>query len=436
MRTLLFAALVLGIAATSGAQHQGHEPPPAAGASPQEPHQHPGTHDPEHMTGFFGRYPMTREASGTSWQPDSTPMQGRHFTRGDWMLMAHASADLVYDRQGGPRGEADVFAPTMGMLMAQRPAGRGTLGLRGMLSLEPATMGREGYPLILQTGETADGLTPLIDRQHPHDLLMELAASYSVPFREHGSVFGYLALPGEPALGPPTFMHRFSGMALPESPLMHHWIDSTHITFGVLTAGAVWRGAKVEVSSFTGREPDDARWDVDRPRFDSYSARVSLNVGPSWALQLSAGHLNEPEQLEPGVDIDRVTASATYNRPLQGGANWQATAVWGRNRKHGENLDGLLLESAWWSGGRHTVFARGELVEKDELGVFEDGPLAHEAFDVGKLSAGYVYDVARRGSLHLGVGGLASVYALPQDLEPSYGDSPVSFMVFLRGVLR
>src|SRR5688572_25576802 len=102
MRTLLFAALVLGIAATSRAQHQGHEPAPAAGASPQEPHQHPGTHDPEHMTGFFGRYPMTREASGTSWQPDSTPMQGRHFTRGDWMLMAHASADLVYDRQGGP----------------------------------------------------------------------------------------------------------------------------------------------------------------------------------------------------------------------------------------------------------------------------------------------------------------------------------------------
>ena len=52
-------------------------------------------------------------------------MDGHHFMKGRWMLMAHASADVVYDDQGGPRGEEDVYAPTMGMLMAQRPLGPG-----------------------------------------------------------------------------------------------------------------------------------------------------------------------------------------------------------------------------------------------------------------------------------------------------------------------
>ena len=122
------------------------------------------------------------------------------------------------------------------MLMGQRPAGPGTLGLRAMLSLDP-TQGKSGYPLLFQTGETADGETHLVDRQHPHDLFMELAASYSVPLGHEGSAFVYFGLPGEPALGPPAFMHRFSAMRNPEAPLTHHWLDSTHITFGVATVG-------------------------------------------------------------------------------------------------------------------------------------------------------------------------------------------------------
>src|SRR5262249_34043688 len=224
-----------------------------------------------------------------------------------------------------------------------------------------------------QTGETADGQTPLIDRQHPHDLFMELAASYSIPVARDGAVFAYFGMPGEPALGPPTFMHRFSGMPLPEAPLTHHWLDSTHITFGVATAGVSWKAVRLEGSSFTGREPDQHRWGFDEPRFDSWSARLSFNPTRDWALQASAGHLASPEQLEPDVDVDRFTASVLYNRRI-GAASWQTTATWGRNRKTGENQDGFLLESAWWNGGRHAVFARAEWVEKDEL--FAEGPLA------------------------------------------------------------
>jgi hypothetical protein len=302
-----------------------------------------------------------------------------------------------------------------------------------MLSFDPATVGKRGYPLLLQTGETADARTPLIDRQHPHDLFMELAASYSIPFKSEGSVFAYVGYPGEPALGPPTFMHRFSGMTMPESPILHHWTDSTHIAFGVATVGVTWKGWKTEASSFTGREPDERRWNFDEPRFDSYSGRVSYNPSTNWALHVSAGHLDSPEQLEPGVDVDRITAGATYNRPIAAGT-WQTTAAWGRNRKNGDDLDGALIESAWWNGGKHTVFGRGEVVEKDEL--FENGPLSRATFTVSKLSAGYAYDFSKIGHVSVGAGALASLYGIPRDLEPSYGEHPVSFMIFLRSILR
>ena len=413
--------LALATAPAAEAQHEGHQPMAAPG------------HMGHEMGGLYGPYPATREASGTSWQPESTPMEGYHFSKGSWTFMAHGFADLVYDDQGGPRGDEDVFAPSMGMLMARRSAGRGTLGLRAMLSLDPAAVGTNGYPLLLQTGETADGQTPLVDRQHPHDFFMELSASYSVPFREHGSVFGYLAYPGEPALGPPAFMHRFSGATLPESPILHHWTDSTHISFGVGTLGATWKQWKLEGSCFTGREPDEHRWGFDEPRFDSFSGRLSYNPTANWALHASAGHLNSPEQLEPDVDVDRFTAGASYNRRL-GTGNWQATALWGRNRKHERNQDGGLLEATWWSGRRHTIFGRAELVEKDEL--FEDEPLSHATFTVGKLSAGYVYDFARVGPIDLGAGALVSLFLIPDSLVPSYGNQPVSFMVFLRSVVR
>src|SRR5580698_7948291 len=84
--------------------------------------------DPMEMTGMYGSYPMTREASGTSWQPDSTPHQGLHLMKDDWMIMIHGYADGIYDDQGGPRGGDKAFSESMLMLMGQRPWGPGTLG--------------------------------------------------------------------------------------------------------------------------------------------------------------------------------------------------------------------------------------------------------------------------------------------------------------------
>src|SRR5262245_46142977 len=130
---------------------------------------------------MYGPYPMSREASGTAGQPEAARHRGVHLMAGPWMVMLHGFADCVYDYQGGNRGDTKVFSNNMGMAMAQRSLGPGSFGLRAMISVEPATIGKEGYPLLLQTGETADGRTPLVDRQHPHDLFMELAIAYSVP---------------------------------------------------------------------------------------------------------------------------------------------------------------------------------------------------------------------------------------------------------------
>ena len=431
--------IVSGIAAQAqDAAHDAHQhaqqqqapASPAADAAPALDMSHAMA-----MTGMYGPYPMAREASGTSWQPESAGIQGIHNMGEEWTTMLHGFVDAIYDHQGGPRGASKTFSSSMLMGMAQRQVGDGgTLGLRAMLSLDPA-MGKAGYPLLLQTGETANGATPLVDRQHPHDLFMELAATYSYKLAEDLSVFTYVGLPGEPALGPPTFMHRFSGMDNPEAPITHHWLDSTHITYGVVTLGTVWNKFKLEASAFNGREPDQYRWNIETRRFDSGSARLSYNPTQNWSLQVSYGRLASPEQLEPNVAVRRTTASAIYDTEI-GAGHWQTTFAWGRNRASpGNATNGHLLESAYKWRDAHTVFGRAERVDKDEL--FQDpDPRTRQVYKVNKLSLGYVYDFARLQRIRMGVGGVVSAYATPSALDSVYGSHARSFMVFLRAKIE
>ena len=251
------------------AMGHGQEAPPAAPVDHTAMgHDAPGGHAA--MRGALGNYPMTREASGTAWQPDTSKHSGPMIHAGDWMLMAHGNLDLIGSWQGGPRGDDKVFVAGMLMGMAKREFANGNaLQFRAMISPDPL-MGKSGYPLLLASGETADGVEHLVDRQHPHDFFMELSASYSVKLAEKASAFVYAGLPGEPAFGPPAFMHRQSISTSPEAPITHHWLDSTHITFGVVTAGLVYDRAKLEVSRFNGREPDQHRWNIETgaARFD------------------------------------------------------------------------------------------------------------------------------------------------------------------------
>jgi hypothetical protein len=349
------------------------------------------------------------------------------------MTMLHGFVDAIYDAQGGPRGSSQSFSTSMLMLMARRELGEGAFGVRLMASGEPL-MGASGYPLLLQTGETADGHVPLIDRQHPHNLLIEAAATYSRDLAPGSSVFVYAGPAGEPALGPSTFTHRLSGMDDPEAPLTHHWLDSTHVTFGVVTAGCVWREFKVDASAFNGREPDQHRYDVELRPLDSWSARLTWNPAHDWSMQVSTARLASPEQLEPDVAVRRTTASVSYNAPYPAGW-WQTTLAWGHNSpSQGASSSGWLLESALKLTPAQTLFGRAERVAKDEL-FLAGTPLAGESFTVEKLSLGYIYDFLEREGVHVGVGGLASTYRYPATLNAAYGYRPTSYMLFLRARL-
>jgi hypothetical protein len=379
-------------------------------------------------TGILGNYPASRDVSGTGWQPDLAQHRGIHAMLDDWMLMGHMVLWGIYDTQSGPRGGDKTFAAGMLMGSARRDfSASDTFVFRAMLSPDPS-MGPSGYPLLLATGETADGVTPLIDRQHPHNLFMELSGTYDRRFSSGDSAFLYAGDPGEPALGPPAFMHRASGMDIPDAPITHHWLDSTHITFGVLTGGFVHDDWKLEVSQFTGREPDQNRYDFDPVRLDSTAVRVSWNPDEHWSLQTSWGHLVSPEQLEPAINENRTTASATYVTRFDADSSFSATLAWGEKQlSNGVNLNGVLLEGEYKPSDPWTLFARAEWEENNELA--SSGAIER----VGELTIGGIHDWRIADHLKFGAGALYAFDFVPS-LVPSYGNDPHGAMVFVRVV--
>src|SRR5579859_2618540 len=144
---------------------------------------------------------LMRQASGVSTNPAAAPMPMLMFQQNDWTLMLHGNGFLVQTIESGPRGGDKLFSANWVMGSAERHLYGGELLLRSMLSLEPATIGKSGYPEPFQTGEG------LIDRQHAHDFFMELAAEWAINV---DVTIGYIyAAPvGDPALGPVAFPHR------------------------------------------------------------------------------------------------------------------------------------------------------------------------------------------------------------------------------------
>jgi hypothetical protein len=383
--------------------------------------------------------PMTRMGSGTAWLPDTSAMRAWHFSAGRWILMVHGDAFIQYDHQGGPRGDDQLGSINWGMLMAMRPLSGGTLHLHGMVSVEPLTIGAGGYPLLLQSGETYRG-EPLHDRQHPHDLFMELSAMYERAVSRRLGLMLYLAPVGEPAIGPVAYMHRPSALNDPFAPLAHHWTDATHITYGVLTAGIFSRAVKLEGTLFNAREPDQNRYDFDFHPLDSYGARLSVEPTPRWVLSASYGYLKRPEALHPDENQHRLGASILHTAPLGPQQEWALALVYGANQRlpaaGGENgawEHSLIFESNLQLNRANSVYGRVEYVRKagDELAL--DAPLDTREFDLGALSLGYVRELARFGGATAGVGARGAVNLLPKSLESEYGSrTPVGLAIFFR----
>ena len=379
--------------------------------------------------------PARSQDGAAAAQHDHTAMR-----RTSWHLMQDGVAFLTFNHQGGPRGGDEIGSQNWWMGMAQRPAKRGTLTFNLMLSLDPATVTNDGYREIFQAGEALDG-QPLIDRQHPHDFLMQAAVVWRTPLARDVSLTLAGAPVGEPALGPVAFMHRSSAFENPTAPLGHHTFDSTHIAMGVLTAGLDRGPWQVEGSVFRGREPDDNRWDLMDPgALDSWSVRGWYRPNPEWTFQASHGLLNDPEELEPG-DVRRTTVSASWRRVRANG--WTSTTVaYGRNDKQDFDYNAILAESTH-TFGSNTVYGRFEAleVETDLLRFGQhaghDHGLRAPVFTappsvVKALTLGAVRTAGRWSGWDVGAGGDVTFYGVPTTLQPSHGEHPVSFHLFAR----
>lgn len=368
--------------------------------------------------------------SGTSLLPQADgPMRGVMLSDGDWMVMAHGYAWGVYTDQGGKRGSDKAFVESMAMLSATRDWGGTALQLRAMGSLEPA-MGQRGYPNLFASGETANGV-PLVDRQHPHDLFMELSARVDTQVAHGTSLFVYGGPVAEPALGPSAFMHRRSARYFALSPIAHHWFDSSHITYGVVTGGVQAGRVQLEGSWFNGREPDEHRWDIDPIKLDSWSIRASWSPSDRWLAQVSTGHLKSPEVTHAGEDEQRTTASLHYSD----GAVSAMLAYAAKHRLPGPVLSAFTAEANWDVTSRHSLFGRVENVANDELFPDHDSPLHDAKFRVTRIEGGYAYRIPLPGQTELALGGSVATYLKPAALDAAYGKRPVSYTLFARFAL-
>jgi hypothetical protein len=377
------------------------------------------------------QFSHAREGSGTSWMPDSSPVQAHHLMAGDWMLMLHYAATVGYDDQWSDRGSRRFVSTNWLMGMASHPLLGGQVTFRAMLSAEPATAaGDKQLPLLLQSGETYGGV-PLHDRQHPHDLFMETAALYRRAIADIVGIELYAAASGEPALGPTAFMHRVSAINNPLPPIGHHWQDSTHISFGVLTGGVYNRWAKLEGSLFHGREPDEDRWNFDFGPLDSWSGRLTVNPTSQTSFQVSYGFIHSPEALLPDENLHRLTASGTYSRPAFQDGNVSLSAIWGRNIEEHHSTNSFLVEANVDLDGRNVPFARLEYVQK--LGhdlVLPGDPDA--SYDVAQAQLGYLYRFGQLGPVVPTLGAVVNIGAVPDSVASAYGtNAPVGAYVFI-----
>jgi hypothetical protein len=420
---LLVSAALLAIATPAAAQHHDHSSP-ADAPTPAKTTDH-SVMDHAAM-GHGGSH--AGEGSGTSRLPaNETMAHGAMIGLGsDASLMLHGFVWPVYTDQSGPRGDEKLYVQSMAMATVEAPFAGGTFTLRTMMSLEPL-MRHDGYPNLFATGEVAYGET-LVDRQHPHDLFMELAGKLDLELGDGTTAFLYGGPVGEPALGPSAFMHRASARYNPEAPITHHWFDSTHITYGVVTAGVSGSRWQLEASAFRGREPDEFRWNIERPRLDSWSVRGSFAPLPAWLIQASYGELDEPEAQHPGEDEHRATVSAHFNN----GRGLSAMAAFSaKNRSPGDTLTAWLAEANWDVGRHHTLFGRIENVANDELFPDHADPLHDMPFRITKFQLGYAYRLPL-GPVNLALGSTISAFAKPDALDFAYGNNPIGYTLFIR----
>jgi len=391
-------------------------------------HDHAAAHD---STGTLG-IPLMRVGSGTAWLPDAAPVPGYHGRLGRWALMVHGSAFLQYDRQFGTRADHQLGSVNWVMMTANRAVAGGTVRLRAMASAEPLTLTEKGYPQLLQVAQPYRGAT-LTDRQHPHDVVSEIALAFERPVWSRVAVSLYTAPVGEPALGPVAYRHRPSAAHDPAAPLGHHRQDFTHTSFGVVTFGAFTRRLRLEGSWFNGAHPDDVRTDLDAVRPDSYAGRLSFNPLGAWSAAAWFGHLAAAGGSHPHGALDRFGVSVLHSQPRASGGQWSTTFVYGADLPAGaaHPLNTLLVETTLELDRSNALFGRVEYVRRTAADLALVGSVSRE-LDIGAVSVGYERGVSRLAGVRSGLGARATLNLVPEELRLFYGSrTPAGVIVYL-----
>lgn len=392
--------------------------------------------------------PLSRLGSGTAWVPDASPMYALHRQAGGWTAMLHGAAFGQYDAQGTLHGDRQLGLIDWEMLMALRPLAGGLLRVDAMTSMQPFVTGGAGYPELLQTGGSFEHAR-LVNRQHPHDLIGELATAFDRPIGRGVAASLYVAAVGEPALGPVAYMHRPSAANDPFAPIGHHWEDAAHESDGVVTLGVYTPRVKLEGSVFNGRESDDYRFNIDYggAALDSYSARVTAAVTSGATVSAWAGYLFAHDRLDDPTGMQRYGVSLLTVHDRADGRVWANGVIWGMNihhhsaRLHSHQAGAkmytasaaALVESSFDLDARTTLYGRIEQVQKsaDDLGFLGGEPM--QLFTVRSLSLGAVRDVRRVAGLSIGVGARGSVNLVPPTLSPTYRTrTPSGVSAYLR----
>ena len=439
---IAMCALLLAIPALAGAQQNEKKDSGMQGMPGMDGMQMPGmnmggadlmTMHPE----TFLQEIVRHAGSGTSAEPDSTPVPMLMAKKGQWTLMFHANVFVLDEQQSSPRGGDKFFSTNYFMGMAQRHLGPGVLTARSMLSLEPATITERQYPLLFQQGETAFG-KPIVDGQHPHNFFMEIAALYDWKLGENGLLSFYAAPIGDPAIGPIAYPHRTSASEDPLAALGHHQEDSTHVALDVVTAGATYRIVRVEASGFHGREPNENRWNISQGKVDSWSTRLTIQPGKNWSGQYSFARIASPEALFPTENQERMTASLMYNRPIHNG-NWASSLIWGRTKSLEDNskFNSYALESTLRFLTRNHVWTRIENAERSNELLLGENALPPNFVEqpIGRVQAytlGYDRDFDVIPHVATALGAQATVYGVGDNLKPVYGSHPAGVAIFLR----
>lgn len=267
-----------------------------------------------------------------------------------------------------------------------------------MFSAEPWTVPGCGSLNYLATGELCDGDT-IYDRHQPHDLFMELAVDYDRPLHGAWRWQLYAGLAGEPALGQSGYPHRVSAMANPVAPITHHWLDSTHVAFGVVTVG-------MKQSALEGRAVGVQWTRTGRGSRRSLSGRAGLG---GRAYLVSAHRSAGVASLSgtPAIRATTLAYGANHARDTVSGAVLETTT------------SAALLETSVMVADRHTVFGRGE-VGATPAHHLHAHQYASSVFAIGRLQVGYVRHWRATKGLLPGIGGTVAMNLLPPELAPRY----------------